>query len=375
MSRKQVGIIVVSAVLGTLLYLSYTPLVELMQLSNDDVLLIESKDNDSTLVTKSEDIELKETRNQRINLLKIKADTIRTSALELGGLSKPKIFNYEGNWCIAAQDLSKEDQAYAYNQYQDWLEKKEMGPLSHVNNNLVSDNMQNYLKMDVKALQDAAFGGDLGALRALASGVTDEISRALSYKAAQRLTAIGEWDAGISILIIDDLSEAEFIMDEDATKAQQHIVRALSYAEIAFQQASTAGLSSLLIVLKDSPQLQRLMSRIDESLVEGSVSRLIAELDKTRLAEGLRPFEEMTVPRVALSVFQQSIAKMYDEGGNAEFLRLLQDKTLFPGYWQVQYLDTPCIKRRIATREANFHLIPAIQEEIRSLQNQLDTVP
>ncbi|MBQ4862059.1 hypothetical protein J8L98_10190 [Pseudoalteromonas sp. MMG013] len=319
--------------------------------------------------------DVKAVTNQRILALEQKMKDIYAQARIMGGRSNTNTLAYEELWCIAAEDLSKEDQAYAYNQYQDWLKKKEMGPLSYVNNNLVSDNMQNYLQMDVKALQDAAFGGDIGALRALASGVNDEISRALSYKAAQRLTAIGEWDAGISTLVIDDLSEAEFIMDEDATKAQQHIVRALSYAEIAFQQASTAGLSSLLIVLKDSPQLQRLMSRIDESLVEGSVSRLIAELDKTRLAEGLRPFEEMTVPRVALSVFQQSIAKMYDEGGNAEFLRLLQDKTLFPGYWQVQYLDTPCIKRRIATREANFHLIPAIQEEIRSLQNHFDTVP
>ncbi|MBQ4844769.1 hypothetical protein [Pseudoalteromonas sp. MMG005] len=373
MSRKQVGIIVFYTLLGILLYLSYTPVVGLMQLSNDDVLLIESKDNGSALVTKSEDIELKETRNQRINLLKIKADTIRTSALELGGLSEPKIFNYEGNWCIEHQDLSEEDQKYARNQREKWFKEEEVKKLLIENNKMINADMLNYVDMNIKTLKQHAKNDDIVALRMLAMKVNKEVDNTTVYRAAKRLVELGEFGEGTRVLVVRYLFDAESKIDVNPDEAKKIAIKALSYAELGFQHASISGLYLIQDMLSSNPKLHALIAGIQDGAVSEHVQQLRQQITSKRLAEGLNGLDEIDTPRIAYSYFQSSLVMLRERFEQLNML--LDDESLFPKHWKVQYLDTPCIKRLIANREAHFHTIPEIQQQIASLQSELTAQP
>ncbi|MBQ4844770.1 hypothetical protein [Pseudoalteromonas sp. MMG005] len=317
-------------------------------------------------------LEHEETHNQRINMLKIKADTIRTSALELGGLSEPKIFNYEGDWCVFNQDLSIEDQIYAQSQREDWYKKQSHAERISIGHRNIGEDMLNYLDMDLETLEQYAQQDDVVALRMLAEQVQAQTELPAVYKAAERLAVLGDWETAIPTLVIRKLMEADYIADSEPQKAKRLVIQALAYAEVGFQHAQSGSIYAILNILKSRHVLLPFVRDVEAQEVSEHVEKISHKIAKERRAQGI---DLAAIPRIALYDFQTSIAMMYDRGEDIESVALMEDNTLFPEHWKSQYLNTPCIKRRIATREANFHLIPAIQREISSLQKQTSSMP
>jgi len=150
-----------------------------------------------------------------------------------------------------------------------------------------------------------------------------------------------------------------------------HLKSALVMVEFGFMRQDSSALNAFLVGLVDNEVLGGLNAIVaytesDFDRIRQAAKLYYEDVNKARIAGALPSFEEIDEPKIAQIHYAERLSILYDRYGE------ILDGSIFPSSWKDNYLrKTPCVARMIATDDFLTERLPAIQDEIAMLQQEL----
>ncbi|NCP65023.1 MAG: hypothetical protein GW763_15840 [Paraglaciecola sp.] len=321
----------------------------------------------------------------RIQALVAKATDEYTKIIQLSGASGEEYLTYEEDWCVAAEDLSEADRAYAADQLRDWEVSRGhisfaggdallMGLKSNLDEfpGLNDEYLDAYREADNETLLRMGQNDDKLALSTILQYENRErFDRETQLKVAKQLVDLGDTSAGLEHLIIANLSEVT--VDPQREKGVFYLKRAMALIEYGMIRHDLSSLGIFLRSIVDFGKMPGgivFTSLTDKDFVEiHQMAQDFYELVNFRRADkGLPRLDELD-ESTKISTVRNAIelSRLYEKHGN------LLDSQLFPESWKNTYIKkTPCVQRRIAMHHFRMERVPAIREEIAQLEKSLN---
>ena len=235
----------------------------------------------------------------------------------------PKVYNYEGDWCIEDVDLSDADKARAEEDRFAYMLSRGHMRLTQVNEKQPSraelaEFVNTYRDMPLSQLKQLAQQDDQNALIALVQ--RSDAALEDRSKAGKKLLLLGNTNYGLERILMDHLNYAGFIYNRTGTANQlvkKHLIYALALVEYGLQRLDTSGLEVYLMYVKEhslgdySVNPDMVLSEEDLATVPNITNALWNKVEKARKRNHLPPLANETIPPIAKKLFDRDLALAY----------------------------------------------------------------
>lgn len=312
-----------------------------------------------------------------------KATDEYTKIIQLSGASGEEYLTYEDDWCVAAEDLSEMDRAYADTQMSEWEVSRghiifpgDGSLLKGLNSSLDefpgknAEQLATYKEADDDTLLRWAFENDdkLALTTILQYENRDRFDRETELKVALKLVAMGDTSSGLSQLVIDSLVNIKYSISTGKGDPMEYLKRGLAWIEYGMMRQD---ISSLRIFLKHAADYENRLGGVNPALLTESdfaeirqmASAYYEQMNEMRTELGLPHFNDEDEVKVANVKYNMRLTDLYAKYGD------ILEGPIFPDSWKETYVEkSPCVQRRLAGREFRMKRVPEIKREIAKLQ-------
>ena len=264
-------------------------------------------------------------------------------------------FEYEGDWCVASEDLSEDDFYRAKKDRKEWLLSRgtvfidiDTGDYNATGFN--NEYIESYQEMDVQTLIEFGSKDDRMALITLVQ--LSDVRASARSDAAKKLVVLGDTAMGLQQLVMDELNSASFRFSErngaDA-KVKEYLVEALALVEFRLERRDVSALNTYLMYTKNKDKFlnglnpEHVLSDSDLSSIKERTRLYNEKIEGERTDKNLPSLKEQEIPQIANTIFNQELAFTYGEYG-----KLLNSGRIF-SQWNNSYLQkNACVERLIA---------------------------
>ena len=328
-------------------------------------------------------------RETRIREVISKAEARYLEIVKISGASGEELMAYEDNWCLASEDLSEQDQAYAATQLQEWeLSRGKimfrggsanalmqgLGPSTDEFPGVNDEYLDTYREADDETLLRLSKQDDMLALATILdydnNGRFDEQTE---LEAAKQLVVLGDTHSGLRHLVLQSISRAREAKLKGNGDPKAHLKSALALIEFGMMRQDVSNLRIFLSNAADYETRleginpEELLTEEDFTDVKRMALKYREEINQERIQKGLRSFDEIDESKVAQIQYAERLSSYFDEYAS------LMESNVLPTHWKSTYLKrTPCVERRIARHSFLMNELPAIRDEIATLEQSLN---
>jgi hypothetical protein len=228
---------------------------------------------------------------------------------------------FEGDWCVARQDLSETDFEFYLAQTKDWRMSNNDAMFSNDsfdNDLLLSELLAPYKELPIDQL--IALGNDNQPLPLVALLQRSDARTEQQIAASRHLLTLGHTGGALSLLVAIEIAEADNqyqktkIIDDTV---KQHLIEAFALVEYGLYRHNS---SSLRFLLKHAIRMRNtqgsldpfnVLSAEDLNAVKSRSKALVGELNEARTNMNLPSIESIDTPKVAEHILKNNVARLY----------------------------------------------------------------
>ncbi|RDV23920.1 hypothetical protein DXV75_16590 [Alteromonas aestuariivivens] len=315
----------------------------------------------------------------RIEKLKNQAKKRHQEIINLTGANSGKNqLKYEDDWCVATEDLTEEDQAYALEQSKEWKLSRAKVSLSDIDSKSdLPDSAEVYLSpykhMDKETLIRLGKQDDMMALTAIIqSPGYDVFNEGTKLYAAQKLVTLGDTSTGLETLVINEIVQVKLAKNLNKGNAIKHLKSALALIEFGMMRNDS---TSLEVFLDSAIDYKARLNGVNPALltdndfddIKNMAKDIYDEINKNRIDNGLPSFEEINNTKIGKIYNSKKLFWFYSKYPS------LMKSSIFPEHWKNSYLKkSPCVNRRIAMYNFRNAELPEIKKEIANIEQGMN---
>lgn len=273
---------------------------------------------------------------------------------------KPVYIPYEEDWCVKSIDLNQRDYLFVQNELNAWRAKTgEIWKNSEsvdggYNENKNGELLEPYKDMNEARLLERVQQDDIYAM--LTAIQRQDIDAVIRDKIATDLLVLGPTSRSLMYLTnrVTISAVRKFKKFKQVTpQIKQQLMTSLSYLYYGMSRYDSSVLLQYVVLLgSDRPFGKELFPKVvwtdeDMELVKRNVQKIAQDIDVKRDKKNLAPLSEIDIPKIAHHDFQERIAFLYSQYGEA--METVQRLNINIG---PNLEKTDCIKRYTKVFEA-----------------------